>query len=451
MTEVAKTPTSGSRRKKSRKKWYILGAVVLLIGIGIASRKKGPPPTMVTVEKAEVRNLTQVVSATGKIQPETEVKIFSEVAGEITELPFRDGDQVKKGDLLASIRPDFYRFQVEQMTAEFASMKAVAAQVRVRLVKAEEDLKRSEALFAQKLISDSDITAARAVFAQEQANVESAEANIQRVSGQLSQSKDNLAKTRIYAPIDGRITSRTSELGERVVATGQFTGTEMMRVADLTNMEVRVNINENDIVNVKVGDRARIAIDAFPRRAVVGVVKEIGSAARTTGLNTQEEVTNFQVKIRITDKDLALRPGMSATVDIETKSVENVVSVPLQAVTVRARETNKTVDQLSQDRSAQADAAKGSGDAAAVNDKQKQRRERTDRESLQRVVFVFKDGKVKMMPVETGIADLNHIEITSGIQKEDTVVSGNYAVITRVLTDGMDVKVDPGLPAPKKP
>ncbi|MDX2186189.1 MAG: efflux RND transporter periplasmic adaptor subunit [Opitutaceae bacterium] len=450
MTE-AQTPQAGSRRKKSRKKWYILGAVVLLVGIVVAGRKKGPPPTFVSVEKATIRNLIQVVSATGKIQPETEVKIFSEVAGEITELPFRDGDTVKKGDLLASIRPDFYRFQVDQNTAELASMKAVAAQVRVRLVKAEEDLRRSEALFAQKLISDSDITAARAVHAQEVANLESAEANIQRVSGQLSQAKDNLAKTRIYAPMDGSITSRTSELGERVVATGQFTGTEMMRVADLSNMEVRVNINENDIVNVKVGDKARIAIDAFPRRAVEGIVKEIGSAAKTTGMNTQEEVTNFQVKIRIVDKDLPLRPGMSATVDVETKSVENVVSVPLQAVTVRARESNKTVDQLAKDRDAQADAAKGSGDAAAVNDKQKQRRERTDRESLQRVVFLFENDKVKMVPVETGIADLNYIEITKGVNENDTVVSGNYAVITRVLTDGMAVKLEPAAQPEKKP
>lgn len=441
-----------TRRKKSRKKWFILGAIVLIVLVLVALRPKGPPPTMVTVEEATTRSLTQVVSATGKVQPEVEVKIYSEVAGEITELPLREGATVSKGDLLVRIRPTYIQFQVDQAKAELAAIRASAALAKVRLEQSEADLRRNEALFSQKLISDSAITDARSLFDQEKANYENAQANILRVEGQLRQAQDNLAKTTIYAPIDGTISSRSSELGERVVATGQFSGTEIMRVADLQNMEVRVNINENDIVNVKVGDRARIAVDAFPSTPVIGIVKEIGSAAKTTGQNTQDEVTNFQVKIRIVDNKLELRPGMSATVDIETKTVENVVAVPLQAVTVRAKETAKTIDDLTKDREAQAAAAQGSGDAAAVNEKQRQRRERQDRDSLQRVVFLFSEGKVKMVPVETGIADLSHIEIKSGVKPGDSVVSGSYGVIARTLKDDMAVKIEPAAgAAAKKP
>jgi HlyD family secretion protein len=217
----------------------------------------------------------------------------------------------------------------------------------------------------------------------------------------------------------------------------------MMRIADLTNMEVRVNINENDIVNVKVGDKAIVTIDAFPGRKFDAVVKEIGAAAKTTGQNTQEEVTNFQVKIRILDKSVPLRPGMSANADVETQSVENVVAVPIQSVTVRSREGAKTIDQLAADREKKTSQAKGEGTATAINTSEKRRNERADRESLNRVVFVVEGGaKVKMVPVETGIGDTTHIEIKSGVKEGDEIVNGSFAVITRTLTDGMTVTVD---------
>ena len=195
--------------------------------------------------------------------------------------------------------------------------------------------------------------------------------------GQPGSARDQLAKTRIFAPIDGTVSSLTTEVGERVAGTGSYGGAEVMRVADLENMEVRVNINENDIVNVKVGDKARVAIDAFPDRKFEGIVKEIGSAARITGQNTQDEVTNFLVKIRILAQDLPLRPGMSATADVETQTVENVVAVPIQSVTVRSREGTRTLDELTAEREKQAKETKGEGAAVATNEAQLRRAEKS--------------------------------------------------------------------------
>lgn len=449
------TPSSSVRagasrpRRKSRKGLFlVIGAIIIvaLAAAAIAMRNRGPKAQRVTIEKAVVKTITQIVSATGKIQPETEVKISPEVAGEIVNLPFREGADVKKGDLLAQIKPDNYRFQVEQREAALASARASAADAQVRFVKAEEDFRRSEGLYKVQLISDSDFTAAKASYESARANLDAANASINSAEGLLNQAKDQLDKTTIYAPIDGTISSRTSEVGERVVGTGQFAGTEMMRVADLTNMEVRVNINENDIVNVKVGDKAKVTIDAFPGRKFEAVVKEIGSAAKTTGQNTQEEVTNFQVKIRILDKSVPIRPGMSANADVETQTVENAIAVPIQSVTVRSREGAKTMDQLAADRDKKAGENKGEGSATAVNTRDKRSAERNDRDSLNRVVFVFAGGKVKMVPVETGIADTTHMEIKQGVHEGDEVVAGSFAAITRILADGMEVQVD----APRK-
>lgn len=432
-------------RKKSKLKWVIIVGVVLLIGLAVAAKyvakgkDKGLP---VTVEKAVVKNITQLVNATGKLQPELEVKISPEVSGEIVELPLREGAVVKKGDLLVKIKPDNYRYQVEQQEANLTAARATAVQSKAQLMKAQEDFNRSEGLFGKNLISESDQTATRTTLEVAQANYENALAQIKRTEGLLAQSNELLSKTTIYAPLDGTISSLTSEAGERVVATGSFSGTEIMRVADLNNMEVRVNVNENDVVNVKVNDRARILIDAYPGRKFTGTVKEIASAAKTQGLNTQEEVTNFQVKIRVSEKDVSLRPGMSANVDIETQTVENVVAVPIQSVTVRSREGNKTLDQLGSERERKAKETQGDGAAAAVNEKQQRERERVDRDGLQRVVFVRSGDTVKMTPVETGIGDTTHLEIKSGIQEGDEVVSGPFSTITRTLSDGAEVRID---------
>jgi HlyD family secretion protein len=440
-------------RKKSKAKWYVLLALVVVIALGAGiyfKKKSGGQAVAITTEKAITKTIIQVVAATGKVQPEVEVKIAPEVSGEITQLPFREGAAVKKGELLVSIKPDFYQSQVEQQEASLVASRAMALQSKAQLVKAQDDLKRNEELFLRKLVSDSDISATRTALEVAQANVDNAQAQIRRTEGSLSQARDQLTKTVIYSPIDGKVSSLTNEVGERVAGTGSYGGAEVMRVADLANMEVRVNINENDIINVKVGDKAKVAIDAFPNRKFDAIVKEIGSAAKVTGMNTQDEVTNFLVKIRILEKDVPLRPGMSANADVETKTVENVVAVPIQSVTVRSREGTKTVDQLAADRQKKSEQTKGEGAATAVNDKQQKQADKNDRDSLQRVVFVKNGDKVKMVKVETGVQDTTHIEIKSGLAAGDEVVSGNFSVITRTLKDDMTVTIEKPKKTPEK-
>ncbi len=437
--------TARHQLKKSRLKYSLIGGILLLLGIGgaiVAKRRNADKATVVTIEKALVKTITQIVSATGKIQPEVEVKISPEVSGEIVALPFKEGAAVKKGDLLLSIRPDNYQAQVEQQEAGLLAARATAEQNKAQLSKAREDLERSVTLSARNLIAESEATKTRTDVEVAQASYDSALAQIRRAEGQLKQSRDQLEKTTLYAPIDGTVSLLNSERGERVVATGQFAGTEVMRVADLERMEVRVNVNENDVVNVKVGDLARISIDAYPSRKFAGLVKEIASSAKTTGAGSQEEVTNFQVKIRISEPGVALRPGMSANADIETKTAENVVAVPIQSVTVRSRDGAKTIEQLAEDRDRKDRESQGDGAAASVNEKQQSDRERADRLALQRVVFVRSGDTVKQVSVETGIGDTSHIEIKSGLKAGDEVVTGSFSVITRTLKDGSAIRIE---------
>jgi HlyD family secretion protein len=445
-----------ARRRKSRATLWLLIAAILVVALVVAAiilSKGRKQATRVSIEQAVVKTITQVVTATGTIQPETEVKIAPEVSGEITAMPFREGATVKKGEIIAQIKPDNYRYLVEQQQAALDAARANALQAQVQLDKTRLDFQRAEGLHTARLLSDADYTAARATHDAARAALDAANASIASADGLLNQARDQLGKTTVYAPIDGTISSRTSEVGERVVGTAQFAGTEMMRVADLSNMVVRANINENDIINVKVGDTARIAIDAFPGKKFTGAVREIAAAAQTTGSNTQEEVTNFLVKIRILDGDPAIRPGMSANADVETRTVANAVAVPIQSVTVRSREGAKTIDQLAAERARKTAETKGEGAATAVNTREQRATERADRESYQRVVFVVGAGtKVKMVPVETGIADSAHMEIKSGVAENDKVVSAPYATIVRVLKDGMEVQVQveakkPGVPA----
>jgi HlyD family secretion protein len=425
-------------RKKSTAKWIVLGVLLLVIAgaaAAIRARAGGAEVIAVTTDKAVVKTITQVVTATGKVQPEKEVKIAPEVSGEIIELPFKEGAQVKQGDLLVRIKPDNYKFQVEQQEASLAATKASAADSRARLVKAEEDFKRNQGLYATKNISDAEYSAAVAAYESAKAGYESSLASINRAEGSLSQAKDQLAKTVIYSPLDGKISSLTNQVGERVAGTGSYGGADVMRVADLDHMELRVKVNENDIVNVKPGNHATISIDAFPGRKFNGSVTEISNSA-TAGAQGSDDVTNFQVKIAVTDRNVTLRPGMSATADIETQTVTNVTAVPIQSVTVRAGML--TSEELQQQ---QAKAAKDkTGDVLdAAAEKEQARRER---DKLQRVVFVKQGDTVKLVTVETGIADLTHIEVKRGLKAGDEVVSGSYAAISRRLKDGSKVRIE---------
>jgi HlyD family secretion protein len=431
-------------RKKSKLLWWIIGGVLVVgLGVGVYFRRqasdKGQP---VTTEKAIVKTITQIVTATGKVQPEVEVRIAPEVSGEITSLPFKEGAKVKKGDLIVTIKPDVYQAQVDQQEANLTAARASSVQARAQLLKAQEDMKRVEEVFAKKLVSDADYTAAKTTLEVAQANYDNSLAQIRRTEGSLNQSRDQLNKTTIYSPMDGTISSQNSEVGERVVGTGSFAGTEIMRVADLANMELRVKVNENDIVNVKLGDKAVISIDAYPARKFSGVVSEISSSAQGSSASSQmaamsDDVTNFLVKIRITDRDVQLRPGMSATCDIETKTVENVIAVPIQSVTVRA-EGGLTTEEFQKKKVKDAENKSGNTfDAAAEKDEA-----RRNREKLTKVVFLKVGDKVKMQKVDVGIADNTHIEVKAGLKQGDEVVAGSYAAISRKLKDDMKVTIE---------
>lgn len=434
------------RPKRSRKKLYIIIAVVVVIigvGIAIAASRKGEKPILITTEKAFRTSITEIVTATGKIQPEVEVKIAPEVSGEIIEIAVKEGQLVRKGELLLRIKPDTYRAQVESQQAALNGARAASVRYRAELAKAESEYRRVQKLFESGLVSDTDRNTAKTTYDSAKAGLDAALADIQQAEGAVRQIGEALSKTVIHAPVAGTISSLTSRVGERVVGTSQFAGTEVMRIADLDNMEARVNVNENDVVDVKVGDAVRIAVDAYPDREIRGVVREIASTALTRNAGTQEEVTNFEVKISIPDRSVRLRPGMSTTADIETATVRNVVAVPIQSVTVRSTETDLSPEELERRRVAAAARDRDASNRADVTNEQlEKQKERAQRTKLQRVVFVRNGETVRMQRVETGIADSTFIEIRSGVKPGDEVVSGSYNAISRRLKDGAKVEIE---------
>ena len=341
------------RPKRSRKKLYILiGAVVLLLFVVMAMRGKGKgdKPIPITTDKAFRTNITQVVTATGKIQPEVEVKIAPEVSGEIIEIPVKEGQMVRRGQMLLRIKPDSYRAQVESQQAALNGARAASVRNQAELKQAETEYRRFQKLYDDGLTSSSARDTAKTAYDSAKAALEGARYQIQQAEGGLRQISEALSKTVIYSPADGTVSSLTSRVGERVVGTIQFAGTEVMRIADLGHMEARVNVNENDVVDVKVGDTARISIDAYPDREVRGIVREIASTALTRNLGTQEEVTNFEVKISIPNPAVRLRPGMSATADVETATVKSVIAVPIQSVTVRRTDSDLSPEEQERQR-----------------------------------------------------------------------------------------------------
>ncbi len=440
-------------KKKSRRNLYIAGviAVLLLVIAVIALRPKEAKPTVVTTEKSAIRTITQLVSATGKVQPETEVKLSPEVSGEIVELPVADGQKVKRGQLLFKINPQLTKAQVEQARAALSSAKAASLRAKAEQLRTAEEFRRSEQLFNQKLNSETEYLAAKTAAEVAKANAEAAVYDVQRLESQLRQAIEQLSRTTVTSPIDGTVSSLSAKLGERVVGSIQMAGTEILRVADLNTMEVRVDVNENDIVNVKLGDTARISVDAYPNRKFTGVVREIANAAKTTGVGTQEEVTNFQVKIRILDHNGLMRPGMSASADIETFTARDVVTVPIQSVTVRSSELGLSAEELNQRRQQQLQQTDNSADL--INEKAKQQQEKTDRAKLLRVVFVKVGDIVRMRPVETGVADNTYIQIKKGLDAGEEVVSGSYRAISRDLKDSAKVMLESAMKGapPQKP
>jgi HlyD family secretion protein len=448
MHQALTTPETSpqvARKERARRRrqliWAAIGFLVLWLAVSIALSKR-EKPILVTTEKAVRKTILQTVSATGKIQPETEVKISPEVAGEIIELPVEDGMNVKKGDLLVKIKPDSYKALLEQQEAAISSAKATNLQQKATMLKTEQDLKRADEMYAKKTISIQEYNAAQAAADVAKNTYQSSLHEIERAEAGSSQARDQLSKTTVYSPIDGTITVLNSKLGERIVATGQFAGTEVMRVADLNHMEARIDVNENDVVNVKIGDKANIKIDAYGDRRFHGTVYQIANTGTTTGTGTQEEVTNFQVKVRIDDHDVPLKPGLSCTADIETNVVKDAVAVPMQAVTIRTGESNLSPEEIEKRKLKASARDKGDNNADYVNEKQEKAAQKEEREKLVKVVFLKKGGKAQSVKVTTGISDDTYMEIKTGVQPGDEVISGSYSAISRKLKDGAKVSYD---------
>ena len=444
MHQVATSPAPAKKKKKPLwRRWYfIVGVLVLLwivISLILGKREK---PIPVTTEKAVRKTILQTVSATGKVQPEVEVKISPEVAGEIIELPVVDGMAVKKGDLLIKIKPDSYKALVEGQEAAISGARALNLQQKATLAKTEADLKRAQDLFNKKMISESEFSVAQTARDVAKSTYESSQHEIERAQAGSSQARDQLSKTTVYSPVNGTVTILNSKLGERIVATGQFAGTEVMRVADLSRMQAVIDVNENDVPNVKIGDKANVKIDAYANRKFKGTVAQIGNTGKTTGAGSQEEVTNFEVKINLEREDVLLRPGLSCTADIETNMVKDAVAVPMQAVTIRTGEGNLSPEEIEKKKLKSAARDKGDNNAEYVNERQEKAAQREEREKLSKVVFLKKGGKAPSVKVTTGISDDTFMEIKTGVQAGDEVISGSYSAISRKLKDGAKVAYD---------
>jgi len=437
-------PKVERKRRSTRKRKIIIGVVGffvlwLIVSILLSKREK---PIPVTTEKAVRKTVLQTVSATGKVQPETEVKISPEVAGEIIELPVADGMGIKKGDLLVKIKPDSYKALLEQQEAAISAAKATNLQQKASMLKTEQDLKRADDMYAKKTISIQEYNAAQAAADVAKNTYESSLHEIERAQAGSSQARDQLSKTTVYSPINGTVTILNSKLGERIVATGQFAGTEVMRVADLSRMQAVIDVNENDVPNVKIGDKANVKIDAYGDRKFKGTVAQIGNTGKTTGTGTQEEVTNFEVKINLEREDVLLRPGLSCTADIETNMVKDAVAVPMQAVTIRTGDSNLSPEEIEKKRLKTAARDKGDNNADYVNERQEKALQKEEREKLSKVVFLKKGGKAQSVKVTTGISDDTFMEIKNGVQPGDEVISGSYSAISRKLKDGAKVAYD---------
>jgi HlyD family secretion protein len=404
-----------ANNKKSKKKiiiFSIIGVLLIVVTLLIVLGSKREPVFTIQTEKVAKRTVTQSVTATGKIYPEVQVIITPEVSGEIIALPMKEGTKVTKGELLLKVKPDIYMAMRDQASSGLASAKA-------SLMRVDADYKRAQELFSKGLISTSDLE-------QSKMSYEVAKAQFEQADAQLKQANESLSKTSIYSPMNGTISDLKVELGERVLGTSQFQGTTVMTVADLSRMESRVDVGENDIILISIGDTARIEVDAVQNKKLTGVVYEIGNSAKTKGLGTQEEVTNFEVKIRIIDKDVVLRPGMSMTATIETETKKNVLTVPIQSVTTRAMDKSKD-KQTPQE-----------GDDMAASDS----RIKQKTEKVKEIVFVADNNVVKAVEVKRGISDDSYTEITSGLDEKKEVVSGSYKAINRELEDGVKVKID---------
>jgi len=421
----------------SKKTIYLLiGGAIAVIAILIILSKTGVIGNKDKGKSVEIANvnattIVETVSATGKIQPEIEVKIASMVSGEIIDLPIKEGQVVKKGDLLVKINPDLYTSGLNRSVANLSSTKSGLTQADASYNEAKANYDRNKTLFQKGIISKSDWDKTVASFEVAKATKQSAYFNVQSASATVNEARDNLGRTTIYAPADGTISVLNVELGERVLGTQQMAGTEILRVANLNNMEVEVDVNENDIVKIKVGDEAKVEVDAYLKKQFKGVVTSISNSASTA--LTADQVTNFKVKVRILkesyqdllegkpDTYSPFRPGMTATVDIMTKKRTNVLAVPISSVVVKSDTT----------------AVKG----FKVEDKDEEKKVPKSDKKLE-CVFVKVGDKAKIRIIKTGIQDDTNIEVIAGLKKGDIVITGPYTTVSKELNSGDKVTTE---------
>ncbi len=431
---------SNGKGKTGRKYWILAGALLICGGAAawyLHFRKREVVVTVQT-EKVARRNLTELVVANGRIHPVVQVKISPEVSGEIIELPVKEGQCVKKGELLLRIKPDFYLASRRSAEASYQAAVANKDLAEANLRKAEIEEKRNKELLSNKLISESVFLEMKTASEVARATFQSSEHQVNVAKASLSRADEELAKTTIVSPIAGTVSKLNSQLAERVVGTAMMTGTEVMVVADLNEMEARVDIGEVDVVLIARGQNARLEVEAFRDKKFSGVVTEIANSSRNLGQDSrsgggggggmqQQEATRFEVKIRVKDKE-AFRPGMSVTTEIETRSRTNVLSVPIQSVTTRLPK-GKDGKPISTN-----------APAAGVTNAAGGEKKGGEAPKPIEVVFLEDGDKVKMLPVKRGISDDNYTEIIEGLQEGQEVISGGYKAISRDLEDGKRVK-----------
>ena len=424
----------------------VISAVVLLVVLAIGKKQGwfGSEGFLkVAVESGIEREIVEVITANGKIQPETEVAISPDVSGEIVDLVIKEGDVVKKGQYLLKIKPEAYQMARNRAEASLNNSRARQKQAEAQLEMANLDFKRNKQLYEDEAISTSEYEQSMTAYNTALAEKEASEFSVQSAQATVDEADESLTKTSIYAPMPGTVSSLSVELGERVVGTSMMSGTEMLRIADLSRMEVEVEVNENDIVRVTNGDTAIIEVDAYPNTDFMGVVSEIPVSANTTGVTT-DQVTNFMVKIlllaesyedKISESNpYPLRPGMSATADIQTDRRTGIYSIPIQAVTTRMDTTGKAsisdeqrIDQVSSD--------------GTVSSESLPAEEVLDSDEPIVVVFVVSEGKAWMKAVKTGIQDNNYIEVTEGLDHDAEIIVAPYSAISRQLRNDLPVEI----------
>jgi len=446
--------------KKNKILFLLVALVVVLVIVVVVAKKKGlvggETAIKVVAEEVEKRNIVETVSASGKIQSEIEVVISPDVAGEIMELPVKEGDKVEIGQLLVKIDPDIQRSNVERLEAalntsraNLATAQSRVAQSEARLINSKANFERTKKLFEDKVVAQSEYDAIVSEYEVAKNDVEAAKQsanasgfNVKSARAGLKEAQKNLNRTEIYSPVKGTISKLNFEKGERVVGTSQFEGSAIMTIADLGEMEVTVEVNENDIIRVGYNDTCDIEVDAYLGEKFVGIVTSIANSAMSSGLGT-DQVTNFEVKVRILRNSYAnlankkqpdqspFRPGMSATVEIRTRQATQVLTIPIQAVTTRSKKEleKKTDEELEAEKKRKRKKRKGSGKASSNN------ASGLAADAVE-VVFVVSEGEVMAVKVETGIQNNEFIEITKGLSEGDRVVTAPYRAISKKLRSG---------------